>query len=147
MPRLVWETIGLGVIESWYREDGSTARCVVRIVGTTAQFEISARRPIVDVLPPITVRMRHTEFDLERCKWLAETIEAEYPLAPNDERVLQDLIDAHRKQQLEAIQQATGAARCQFVHAWRPYSRDSDVCQCGSLTKGYARECGLAVPA
>jgi hypothetical protein len=96
-PRLVWETVGLGVIEAWYRDDGSPARCIVRIVGSTAYFEITARRPTVDVFPPITLRMRHTEFDLERCQWLAEIVEAEYPIAANDERVLQDLIYAQRQ--------------------------------------------------
>lgn len=145
MSRLVWETIGLGVIEAWHRDDGTSARCVLRIEGT-ARPRITARRPIVDVEPPIVLSLAHSEFDVERAKRLAEMIEAEYPITANDERVLQELLDAHRLQQLEA-HPVRRELRCEFVHAWRPNARDSEVCHCGRLTKAFARERGLAVPA
>lgn len=146
MSSLVWHTTALGEISAWHREDGTELRCVLAIenVAWPHAFRIRAYRPLESAFDPIVVTVRHSALGIHDAQRLAEIIESEFPVAHHDERTLEQLLDAHR-QVLEARQPRP--PRCQFVHAWKLGARDSDPCLCGTVTKGFARDAGLAVPA
>ena len=145
MARLVWESLGVGVLSAWYREDGTEARCLLRIenAGWPHAFRVSAWRPLEAAFEPLVLTLRHSAFDLDRAKDFAELLEAEFPAVAHDEPALGELLERHR-QELARLQPPR-PERCAFVHAWPPGAGDRAVCQCGRITKGLARERGLAV--
>ncbi|HVL65770.1 MAG TPA: hypothetical protein VM364_00780 [Vicinamibacterales bacterium] len=146
MSAIVWHTLGLAEIEAWHRADGTELRCVLRIehVAWPHAFRIRAYRPLETAFDPLVLTLRHSALSIDDAKRLAELLESEFPAERHDERSLEQLLDEHRRQREAAQPRPT---RCQFVHAWKVGARDSDACLCGSVTKGFARDAGLAVPA
>ena len=99
--------------------------------------------PLEAAFEPLVLTLRHSAFDLDRAKDFAELLEAEFPAVAHDEPALGELLERHR-QELARLQPPR-PERCAFVHAWPPGAGDRAVCQCGRITKGLARERGLAV--
>lgn len=139
MSPLVWYSIGVGVWSAWHREDRSAVAGNCHIAKTGAGYRVDVRHGH-DVV--VSVCLNHHTFTLKDAQQRAARELVDAAMLVGAPRVDDEIV----RQRLAALSTRDGL-RCQFVHAWPHGAGDAALCQCGRVTKGYARECGLRVPA
>jgi hypothetical protein len=131
---LTWHSVGLGEWSAWSYPDGRFAPAECRIHKTHRGYkaEIRSIETCEDV---VVVHLNHSDFTLEDAqRWVERELAETLPL------VQPSTVDtAVVKARMDALAEAR-PLNCRFVHAFPPDAKDSDVCQCGRVTKGCLKQ-------